>query len=264
MSASLITRLAALEAEVKALRTKTPLEAYTEGLKDATPEAIKDWMRLCNEVASQYLDEAAPKGEAAPKVKRATTNASGPAEWNVFLRATWHEMAAEAGVVIEEYDEADASAKESAEKAFKKAAAAAGVSYQSAMKEASRRKAELEGSKPKVKKVKETPSSDLAALKAKVAAAKAAKAAAPASPKASEAKAASPKAAPLPFTAVTRVMTDEESQRAAAAEMGWEEKVIGGNTLYYDPADGNCYSYPDGDNQVGVFYPAEEKFVPSE
>jgi hypothetical protein len=261
MSSSLIARLAALEAEVKALRAKTPLEAYTEGLKDATPEAIKDWMRLCNEVASQYLDETMPA--AAPKVKRATTNASGPAEWNVFLRATWHEMAAEAGVVMEEYDEADASAKESAEKAFKKAAAAAGVSYQSAMKEASRRKADLEGSKPKVKKVAAKPSSDLAELKAKVAAAKAAKAAAPA-PASPKAAPAAPKAAPLPFTPVTRVMTQEESQRAAAAEMGWEEKEIDGNTLYYDPADGCCYSYPDGDNQVGVFYPAEEKFVPSE
>ena len=238
---------------MKTLRAKTPLEAYTEGLKDASPEAIKDWIRLCNEVAGKYMEADAEEVPVSKetKSKRATTNASGPAEWNVFVRATWHEMAALKGVVIEDYD---ADTKEAAEKAFKKAAAAVGVTYQAAMKEASRRKAELEGSMPKVKKTKAAKdTSGLAELKAKVAAATEAKA--------TESKA---KGVRVAIEHDSESDSEDKSQLAAAAEMGWEKKVIEGKKMWYDPKDHNCFSYPDGNDQLGIYDPDDESFVPSE
>jgi hypothetical protein len=74
------------------------------------------------------------------KEKRATTNVEGPAAWNLFVKETQKTMAATAGV--------DASSMEEA--AFKKAASAkdSGFGWQAALKEASRRKAVLEGRNP--------------------------------------------------------------------------------------------------------------------
>ena len=74
------------------------------------------------------------------KEKRATTNVEGPAAWNLFVKETQKTMAAAAGVDASSMDEAE----------FKKAAAAkdSGFGWQVALKEASRRKAVLEGRNP--------------------------------------------------------------------------------------------------------------------
>ena len=76
----------------------------------------------------------------AKKEKRATTNVEGPAAWNLFVMETQKTLAAAAGVDVSSMDEA----------AFKKAAAAkdSGFGWQVALKEASRRKAVLEGRDP--------------------------------------------------------------------------------------------------------------------
>lgn len=86
------------------------------------------------------------------KEKRTTTNVEGPAAWNLFVKETQKTMAASAGVDASSMDEA----------AFKKAASAkdSGFGWQVALKEASRRKAVLEGrnpDEPKPKTVKAAP-----------------------------------------------------------------------------------------------------------
>ena len=257
---SVLARLAALEAEVATLREVKPLESFTASLKAASPEEVKAWMDLCNEVAGEYMAK-----DVKPKVvkeKKATTNETGPAEWNVFLNAVWRSMAAANGIVVEDPDEF--------KKAVKAAGKDSGFTYQDAMKEASRQKAELEGSKPKVKVAKEPKvkaATDLAELKAKVAAATAAKAvpaAAPPSPKVAKVKAvpaaASPKAA--------RVETELDRQLAAAADMGWVVVEHEGETFFHDPSGDLAFSYPDGDDQIGTYVPAtafaEAEFIRSE
>ena len=74
------------------------------------------------------------------KEKRVSTNVEGPAAWNVFVKDTQKTMAAAVGVDSTSMDEA----------AFKKAASAkdSGFGWQAALKEASRRKAALEGRDP--------------------------------------------------------------------------------------------------------------------
>lgn len=268
MSSSLIARLNALEAEVASLREVKPLESFTASLKAASPEEVKVWMDLCNEVAGEYMAK-----DVKPKVvkeKKATTNETGPAEWNVFKNAVWRSMAAANGIVIEDPEE------------FKKAVKArgpdSGFTYQDAMKEASRQKAELEGSKPKVKVAKEPKvkaKTDLAELKAKVAAATAAKvvpaaAAAAAAPPSPKVKAVTAAASPAKaaFTAVTRVETELDRQLAAAADMGWAVVEHEGETFFHDLNGDLAFSYPDGDNQIGTYVPAtvfaEAEFIRSE
>lgn len=255
---AIIARLAALEAEVKVLREVPPLESFTASLKAASPEQVTAWMDLCNEVASEYMGADKPK---VKKEKKATTNETGPSEWNVFVNAVWHEMAAAEGIVGEHDD------------AFKKACKAAGITYQGALKEASRRKAELEGvTKVKEPKVKEA-KADLAVLKAKVAAAAAAKAvpakvAAPVAAKVVPKVAAPAKVAAAPFTPVTRVETELDRQLAAAAEMGWSVVEHEGETFFHEPNGDLAFSYPDGDKQIGTYTAATEfaeaEFVRSE
>lgn len=278
---SVLARLAALEAEVATLREVKPLESFTASLKAASPEEVKAWMDLCNEVAGEYMAK-----DVKPKVvkeKKATTNETGPSEWNVFLNRVWRTMAAANGIVVEDADEF--------KKAVKAAGKDSGFTYQDAMKEASRQKALLEGTEPKAKVAKEPKvkaKTDLAAVQAKVAAAAIAKApaakAAPASPKAAPAApkvaapaAASPKvAAPkvvkaVPasaFTAVTRVETELDRQLAAAAEMGWVVVEHEGETFFHDPNGDLAFSYPDGDDQIGTYTPAtafaDAEFIRSE
>ena len=82
--------------------------------------------------AEEVKVEKAPKVAKVPKTPeekaKKTTNPEGPSLWNAYITATWHEMAAAAGVVSETHDEA-----------FKKAATAAGISFGVARDEASRR-----------------------------------------------------------------------------------------------------------------------------
>jgi hypothetical protein len=191
------------------------------------------------------------------KVKK-TTNETGPAEWNVFLNTVWREMAADHGIVCEDPAE------------FKKEVAShgkdSGFSYQEAMKEASRRKAVLEGTVPKVKVAKVAKDSEdaeepaknhLAELKARVAAAKAAKAAA---------AAAAPKVA-APKVATPKVPTELELQLAAAADMGWSIVEHEGQKFFHDPNGDLAFSYPDGNEEIGVYSVNEDgegEFIPKD
>ena len=227
---SLIARLNALEAEVKELR------AITESYKAK---------------------------EKTVKVKKATTNETGPAEWNVFLNTVWREMAADHGIVCEDAAE------------FKKEVSSygkdSGFSYQEAMKEASRRKAALEGTVPKVKVAKakdskEPAKTELAELKARVAAAKAAKAAAEAPAPAPK---ATPKVAPkaAPKAATPKVETELDRQLAAAADMGWSVVEHEGQTFFHDPNGDLAFSYPDGNDQIGMYSVNEDgegEFIPKD
>ena len=139
---SLAKRLETLEAEVKTLRSMTPLEAFTAGLKDASPEKVAEWFAQCQAVVALFAPaapEAKEAKESKTKEKKAVTNATGPKEWNVFIQATWRSMAAANGVLYEDF-EGEEAAKD---KAFKQAAKKVGVTYQSVMKEASRRKKDM-------------------------------------------------------------------------------------------------------------------------
>lgn len=224
----LTERLTALETEVKTLREMTPLEAFTAGLKNASPEQVADWFAQCQEIA--VLFAPAPPSEAktkAPKEKKPVTNSTGPTEWNVFIQATWRSMAADSGVLFEDFE------GETADKDFKEAAKKAGITYQGVMKEASRRKAEAEGRDPdvpkaKVKKVKEDGA--LAALTAKAAAITAAK-------KAAAAASAAPAQA-------AEVKDPLAKARADAIEAGLKEVKIDGQMLWHDPESKTVHNFP--------------------
>lgn len=238
---SIIDRLVALEAtmaelkiENELLKMLTPLEAFTAGLKDASAEQVQAWAEACAEVAEAHGvgssgEVKTKKGKKAkasePKEKKKTTNAEGPSEWNIFVQATWHEMAAVKGIVGD-HDEA-----------FKKACKEAGITYQGALKEAGVRRAALEGREVGEKKVK--------AKKEKAAAPAPASAAAPRKPTAEEIK----KATPEGNDAMRVAMTSE------GEEMGWTAAFIndcacwlkeGGEVISYDCSE-TLGVYSDGE-----------------
>lgn len=285
--AKLIERLSALEEEVKTLRaTPAPapaafsLETFTAALKTASPEEIKEWMAVCQEIAGPLA--SAPESSEKPKK---VTNVTGPSEWNVFVHHTWISMGADAGIMLDDF-QGDEDTKD---KAFKKEAAKAGITYQAAMKEASRRKAILEGKDPeapKTKKVKEVKAKEkkptLAELQAKVAAARAASASASSPMVGGGAQPATqPKAQPktLPKTqpVAEAVEAEEESQpeeeaqsepeddsedgRAMkeALEMGWVKMMIKGTLHFVDHEAKEAYAFPGlnavGSYKEGVFQP---------
>ena len=98
---------------------------------------------LETQMAALMAENKSLKTKKTKEVKE-VKNSTGPSEWNIFVRATWLEMAASAGVLMGE--------GANAEKEFKAAAKEAGASYQAAMKEASRRRDGNE--KPKAEKPK--------------------------------------------------------------------------------------------------------------
>jgi len=242
-----------LEAEVKTLRSMTPLEAFTAGLKDASPEAIIEWMNLCQEMASALVPEAAaaPKTKGKEKKPRPVTNVTGPKEWNVFVQATWHSMAAEKGVLYEDC-EGEGDAKD---KAFKKAAAAEGITYQAAMKEASRRKALAEGKDAAPK----PPKTELAKLKAQVAA----KAPVAKTPVAASVGGGGSAAAAAPALATveeteeaeaeeTEEEAEEKRMHKECLEAGWTQIQHKGKLCYKDEECGEVYRFPSMEC-VGIF-----------
>ena len=163
-------RIAALEEEVKTLRAVTPLQAFTAGLKTASPEDIKEWMAVFQEMAGPLVPSvaspsASESSEKPKKTKKEPTNASGPTEWNVFVHETLISMAAEAGIIQSDFE---------SEAVFRKAVKDAGITRQMAMTEGSRRKALMEGKDPdapkKTRAKKEKPASEMAAMKEKLAA----------------------------------------------------------------------------------------------
>lgn len=271
--AALEARLAAVESENELLKMQLPLEAFTEGLKAASPEHLAAWAAACTAAAEGLGEAPAKKGKKAAKAAKTaeekakkTTNPEGPAAWNAFINATWHEMAAEKGVVGEHDD------------AFKKASAAVGITFAIARAEASRRKAELDGKEPKEPK----------APKAKKAAAPAASApaspkaespaaSAPASPRAESPVPAAPKTLPAPTAAQIKAtlqedpdakgMTEEEFDSYAKAireeneeGFGWEAVVVGGKAAWLDASTGNVHSY-DGINLLGAWDAAKGVFT---
>lgn len=245
---ALEVQIAELKAENEMLKMLTPLEAITEGLKAASAADITAWMEACAAVAEKYGELKAPM----PKAKKATssasseekekkpkkiTNAAGPAEWNAFKQAVWHEMAAEHGITGEHDD------------AFKKAAAAAGITHDVARAEASRRKAEMEGEKPK----KPKKATSAAATPAKK------KAETPPAVKAEPVK-AKEKADAEP---VMPVIDFEEAKCIADAEsLGWVERKFNGVRCWLD-VSGDVFSF-NGEENIGAYDEETDEFVPIE
>jgi hypothetical protein len=249
---SIEMRLAALEAQVVELKNEnellkmlTPLEAITEGLKAATPAEVEGWMAACKEVADSMKKAKTPKAKA-PKDDKKNTNPTGPAEFNAFIQAVWHEMAAVEGVVGEHDD------------AFKKASKEVGVTFQKARAEASRRKAEMEGKAapvPKAPKPAAPKAAPVAAPKAAVPVA---------APKAAEPVAAAPKPAAhaVPseedIVAATPDLNDALRMKVKAdcEGLGWEARLFDGKACWLESTSGDVYDYA-GENIIGA-YDAED------
>jgi histone H1/5 len=255
-----------LKTENELLKMLTPLEAITEGLKAATPAEVEGWMAACEAVAGKMpaLKASKPKLTKEEKEKK-NTNPTGPAEFNAFIQAIWHEMAAVEGVVGEHDD------------AFKKASKEVGVTFQKARAEASRRKAEMEGKPAPV------PKAPKAAAAAATAAPKAPKVAAPkpAAPKAAAAApkpaapkpAAAPKAAPAALTAPTDAQIAEATadyddamrskMKAECEGYGWQACVFEEKACWLDPSTGDVFSY-DSIATLGVYDAESGEFYASE
>ena len=232
---ALTTRLNKLEEELKTLRAQTPLEVFTAALKTASPEDKEAWFNACNQVAASLTSPPEPSSRKT----KAASNPRGPSEWNVFVNATWVEMAATAGVLQEEGQD---------DKAFKKAAAAVGVTYQSALKEASARKTALEGGEPKkvkkaekAEKAEKQPSLTLAQIKEKVANAKGLQSPPQESQESEESK-----------------ESEEDKVRREAAEAGLTEMTLNGSLVFFDPETNNVYACPSKEH-IGEF--ANDTFV---
>jgi len=266
---ALEAQMAELKAEnelLKMQKAQTPLAAITEGLKAASAADIAAWMEACAAVAAKHEVKTpkAKKGKKASspssddeenekeKKPKKITNAAGPAEWNAFKQAVWHEMAAEHGITGEHND------------AFKKAAAAAGITHDVARAEASRRKAEMEGEKPKkpvkekAEKVQKTPTK-ASAFQASAFQASAFQAEAPGAPvKDSAVKA---KAEPVMPT-MPAIDFDEAKCKADAESLGWVERNFNGVRCWLD-VSGDVFSF-NGEEIIGVYEEETEEFVPSE
>jgi flagellar biosynthesis GTPase FlhF len=231
---ALTARLSKLEDELKTLRAQTPLEVFTAALKTASPEDKEAWFNACNEVAASLTSPAEPSS----KKTKTASNPRGPSEWNVFVNATWVEMAAAKGVFQEEGQD---------DKAFKKAAAAVGVTYQGALKEASARKAALEGAEPKKKvkkaeKAEKEPSLSLAQIKEKVANTKTT----------SSALQGGGAQTPEPEESKESEESEDDKVRREAIEAGLTEMTLHGCVVFFDPETKNVYSYPSMDH-IGEF-----------
>jgi hypothetical protein len=237
---ALTARLSKLEDELKTLRAQTPLEVFTAALKTASPEDKEAWFNACNEVAASLTSPPEPSS----KKTKTASNPRGPSEWNVFVNATWVEMAAAKGVFQEEGQD---------DKAFKKAAAAVGVTYQGALKEASARKAALEGAEPKKKvkkaeKAEKEPSLTLAQIKEKVAKAKAASSALQGGAQAPEPE----------QSQESQEESEDDRVRREATEAGLTEMTLHGSVVFFDPETKNVYACPSMDH-IGEF--VNETFV---
>jgi hypothetical protein len=248
---ALTARLSKLEDELKTLRAQTPLEVFTAALKTASPEDKEAWFNACNEVAATLTSPAEPSS----KKTKAASNPRGPSEWNVFVNATWVEMAAAKGVFQEEGQD---------DKAFKKAAAAVGVTYQGALKEASARKSALEGAEPKKKvkkaekaeKAEKEPSLTLAQIKEKVAKAKAASSALQGGgPEAPE-----PEESQQSHESQQSEESEDDRVRREATEAGLTEMTLYGSVVFFDPETKNVYACPSMDH-IGDF--VDETFMPA-
>jgi hypothetical protein len=260
---SIEMRLAALEAQVVELKTEnellkmlTPLEAITEGLKAATPAEVEGWMAACEAVSGKMPASKTSKPKLTKEEKeKKNTNPTGPAEFNAFIQAIWHEMAAVEGVVGEHND------------AFKKASKEVGVTFQKARAEASRRKAEMEGKPAPVPKA----AAPKAAAKPAAAKAAAPKPAAPKAPVKAAPKPAAPKAAALTVPTDAQIVeATADYDDAMRAKMkvecegyGWQACVFAEKACWLDPSTGDVFSY-DSIATIGVYDAETGEFCETE
>jgi hypothetical protein len=238
---SIEQRLAALEANSVAFAA---LQARNAAL-EAQLEALK--------TSSKTVKTKAEKVEKVKDDKK-NTNPTGPSEWNVFVATIRNEMAAAKGIVEED------------EATFKKACKEAGITYQGVLKEASRRKAEMEGKETPVPKVKKA---------AKAAPKTPSPTATPAPP---PIKVPAPSAPSLKPHVPARVPSeadiieatpdyDDEMRARMKTECeednGWVARLIDDMACWLDPSNGEVHSYDANhtlgtyDEETGVFTAAE-------
>jgi hypothetical protein len=237
----------------------------------ATIEILMERLQACEaEIATLRAEKkssasAKPKAEKAEKVKK-TSSSEGPTEWNIFVKATMKEMTAEKGVIYDSFFKEGVEAKD-AEAEYKKASKLVGVIWQGAMKEASRRKDEMDG---------KDHAAELAAKAAKKAAAaakkeakgeakpkkeskkepKAKKAKAEAKP---EAEAEKAEAEPITFEALPEDKAEDQAAMAefaaeiAASDM--EFKIVGGKRYIIDTASSEMYETTGLEigERIGIF-----------
>jgi hypothetical protein len=215
-------------------------------------------LKMENETLKMSSKKVKTKAEKAENAEKNNTIPAVPSEWNVFVNSGWHEMAAVKGVTGEHDD------------AFKKASKEVGVTYQGAMKEASRRKAELEGRElvPKVKKEPKEKALKAASPKAPAEPVKAS----PKAPTPIKVPAPSPKAEVLtemPSDADILAATpdyDDEMRVKMKAECegyGWQARLINGIACWLDVSSGDVYSY-DGINTIGIYDSESGEFCSTE
>ena len=248
----MLSRIAALEARV------TAVESENEMLKENLAHLGEAPAKVKGKKAVLSPEEKAKKN----------TNPEGPAAWNAYIVATWREMAAEKGVVCEDYE------------AFKKAAGAVGITGTIARSEAARRKRAMEGKdpippkapkEPKEPKEPKAPKAKKAAAAAPASPASPAPASpAPASPAPASPAPASPapKSLPAPTEAQVKAATleyDDEMRSAIREEnegYGWEAVLAGGQAGWLDPSSGEIHSY-DGSKVLGAWEAEKGLFTPA-
>ena len=141
----LMARLEACEAEISALRSAKQDAAKQDAAKQDAKTSKKS-----------------SKEPSSPKEKKTSTSC-GPTEWNLFVKTTMREMAAAKGVL---YDAFFAGGDvDGGDAAFKTAAKEVGVNWQGALKEAARRKNEMEGRDPAEEQAKKEAKKAAAAAK---------------------------------------------------------------------------------------------------
>jgi hypothetical protein len=234
LTSKLSERVQQLEEKLSSFQS---LASLTRMLKTASPAEVKEWMAVCEEVmeknGASVVKKTSGKTKTKTKSKR-TSNSEGPTEWNVFKTKTWHEMAAQGGVIYEDFmknvDQDDEKAVEKAKKLFGKAAAGVGAGYQAAMKEASRRKDEMEGRNHEEEVAKK---------------------AAKKSPKSKAVAAAAAKAESEDESEAEESEAEEEEQEQSdlakkMAEMNMVLKDVDGTTYIVDKDGGEAYLLEDG------------------
>jgi hypothetical protein len=250
-----LTALEALVSELKAenelLKMAVPLGAVTEGLNLASDEEKKAWVSAVQDVLAEHAEDSAPAkkkkaaASKADKPKRATTNASGPAEWNVFVTSVQQEMAATAGLDWDSFAD---------DKSRKTALTKAGCGWQAALKEASIRKRMQEKSLDREEAEKQH-AEEKTAAKEKREAKKAGDEPKKTAKKAAGSKKAAKKAEP----------EEEVSIEDQMASLGFEIKEIGGVQYALETSSGALFTIADGlpDEPAGEYDAEKDEIVAS-
>jgi hypothetical protein len=201
-----------------------------------------------NELLKALPSLTQKKVKANAKDVKKNTNPTGPAEFNAFINAVWHEMAATAGVIGDHND------------AFKKASKDVGVTFVKARTEASRRKAEMEGRSAPVPK---TPTTKVSVKKAKAIEPSSSTVVEVASQEVVEVASqngAIPSEADI--IAVTPDCNDSERLKikTEGESYGWEARLFNNVACWLEAPSGNVYSYTDA-IMIGIYDPEEGEFL---